>query len=546
MFGSSFEIINMEPLLETTVGECLERTAAQFPDNPAIEHRGEIWTYRQLDRDSNHIAVKLLDRGISKGDHVSIWADNSPNVVIFLYALQKIGAIAVMIGAKLHYKEIIDRLVSSDSCFLAIGDIKTEDDPVLIISELSKTASLKKIFNIGKQNSTDQMVEDVFMAQAEDEALSSRHRDLPSVLPQDPSMILFTSGTTSRPKAVLSTHFARVNNAIIQARDLHATHEDKFCVVLPIDHCFCLSANIMAAMTVGACLCFPENRRTENVLKSIQTERCTILNAVPTQFHSIISCEASKKFDVSSLRTGLIGGAFYSPELFKSISAILGITLLSSLGMTESTGGFTVTLMEDDEDVRSSTVGHFMDWIEGKVVDIASGKILPPGHVGEICVKGYSVMQGYYKQADQTAEILDQDGWLHTGDMGFIDSEGNVRLTGRKKELIIRGGENISPAEVESALLRNALIADACVLGVPDDHYGEVPFAFVVLKPGNSADDGKIREQLTKQVANYKVPRHILFLKGFPLSETGKINRHALKTMALQFLETESRLQQDL
>ena len=307
-----------------------------------------------------------------------------------------------------------------------------------------------------------------------------------AVTPSDTAAILFTSGSISAPKGVMSSHYSRVNSGIQQADDLRATSEDRFCITMPVFHCFCISVNLMASVASGACLCIPKDRHIQSILDTVEKCRCTVLSSVPTMYHAMLSRNKMEGRDISSLRIGFIGGANYPPESFIRIEQAIGpqFTLMSSLGQTECTAGITTSSVDDSIEVRSVTVGHFMSHVEGRIADIHTGETLPLGQKGEICARGYTNMQGYYGRPDLTAETIDAEGWVHTGDLGILDENGNVTLAGRLKELIIRGGENISPSEIELALSRMPEAANSKVVGVPDDHYGEEVCACVIPAEG--------------------------------------------------------------
>lgn len=259
------------------------------------------------------------------------------------------------------------------------------------------------------------------------------------------------------------------------------------------------------------------------ILKAVSEGKCTVLSSVPALFHAILCRPDFQKWDLSSLRTGFIGGSFYPSELFRQINEGFGFTLLSSLGQTEATAGLSTAYLDDSLEVRAATVGHFMDHVEGKIVHIDTGEKLPPGETGEICVRGYLVMAGYFGQPEETAKAIDADGWLHTGDLGWLDADGNIHLTGRLKELIIRGGENISPAEVEIAASKSAEIQECKAVGIPDRHYGEEVCLCVVLREGTKLDEAELRARLIHQLAAFKVPKHILFVEKLPKSPAGKV-----------------------
>ena len=323
-----------------------------------------------------------------------------------------------------------------------------------------------------------------------------------------------------------------MNGGIQQANDFRATCEDVFCVALPLFHCFCVSTNVMASVAVGGCLCLPDSRRTGAILRAIHRHRCTVLHAVPSMYRAILARKDFSDYDIGSLRVGIIGGASYPPNDFRRIEEGFGMTLASSLGQTETTAGNTVCSLDDSLDKRSTTVGKFMNHVEGKIADPETGAPLGPGEVGEICVRGYLVMQGYYRQPEQTARAIDPEGWFHTGDLGELDEDGDIILRGRIKELINRGGEKISPVEVENEICALTHVEACRLVPVPDEHYGEEACACVVAGEGVAVTEEEIREHLRQQVAAYKIPKYILFFDSLPLNATGKVDTAAAAAQA--------------
>ena len=524
----------MLPLEPITVGQMLRRTAARVPLRPALEYRGTVWSYTELDRTVDLFARRLLGWGVRKGDHLGIWCEAEPNAIFLLYAAARIGAVATLLNTELQRPELKQLLERTDVTYLAIGDgYKTLDYPALCQGLTEELPLLRGVCHIGLSGRSGDFPSLSSLPLASEDAL---RRAEDAVTPEDTAFLLYTSGTTSAPKAVLGSHFSRANSGIQQARDLGATEADRFCVAMPIFHCFCLSVNVMAACAVGACLYLPESRRTTALLNALSQGRCTILSCVPALYHAMLCRPDFQEWDLSSLRTGFIGGSLYPPALFRQINDAFGFTLLSSLGQTEATAGITTAFLHDSLEVRSSTVGHFMDHVEGKIADLSSGLPLPPGEIGEVCARGYVVMQGYYGQPEETQRAIDREGWLHTGDLGYLDSEGNLHLTGRLKELIIRGGENISPAEIELALAEEPSVAACKAVGVPDEHYGEEVCLCVVPTPDRTCTEEQLRALLRTRLAQFKLPRYILFLEGFPRTAGGKIQSATLASLASQRL----------
>lgn len=525
----------MLPLENITIGGLLRRTALRFPDRPAMEHLGRVWSYAAFDRAVDETARRLLALGVGKGERVGIWCEAEPAAVRLFYAVTRIGAAAVLLNTGLSREELKELLAGTDTAWLGVGDgYKKLDYPALCRGLTKELPNIKRAFYIGEQNceSLSALPEGL----APEETLRAAEE---AVTPEDTASILFTSGTTSRPKAVMSSHYSRANSGIQQAHDLGASEHDRFCAALPLFHCFSLTVNVMAACAAGACLYLPASRRTQSILSAVQEGKCTVLSCVPTLFHALIRREDLGEWDVSSLRTGFIGGSLYPAELFREIEEKLGFTLLSSLGQTEATAGLTTVSLDDPLEVRAKTMGHFMAHVEGKIADIRTGEPLPTCVSGEICIRGYNVMQGYFGQPEETVRVIDGEGWLHTGDMGYLDEEENLHLTGRLKELIIRGGENISPAEIEDVLAEEERVEACKAVGVPDEHYGEEVCLCVKLKEGASFPEGELREHLAARLAEFKRPKYLLYLDSLPITASGKVNIQELKRLVRKELGDE-------
>lgn len=518
----------MLPLEPLTVGGLLRRTAGRFPKRPAMEYADQSWDYRALDSAVDLWARRLLAAGVRKGDRVGLWCEAEPKAIIALYALTRIGAVCTMLNTSLKGPELQDLLNATEVTALLIGDGYKDVSYPEVCRGLEGCGLLERVWYIGQAGCGS------FPALEEAEPASEGElaRAEEAVVPEDTAFILYTSGATSRPKAVMGSHYSRANSGVMQAADLGASEEDRFCVAMPVFHCFCLSVNVMAACAAGACLCLPRSRRTRDLLEAVSEKKCTIMSSVPALFHAMINREDFAQWDLSSLRTGFIGGSLYPPELFREIDRKMGFTLLSSLGQTEATAGITTAFLDDSLDVRAETIGHFMDHLEGKIARPGTGEPLPVGEAGEICVRGYVVMQGYYGLPESTAQAVDADGWLHTGDVGYLDENGNIHMTGRIKELIIRGGENISPAEVENAAAAWPCIDRCKAVGVADEHYGEEVCLCVILKEGMDLREEEFRAWLGARLASFKVPRYIIRLDDFPRTATGKVRPSELKKLA--------------
>ena len=516
----------MELIKDLTIGKLLRDTVLRYPDRPALKTRAEELSYKQLDEAVDMASRRLLYCGVKKGDHVGILCETQVEEIVVYYALARIGAVNVMFNTSLRAGELRELLDRSRVSVLLIGEgYRGVSFPALVANIMPDCPRLKSVYFIGSGDPGTFCRLDSLDA-APEKALKEAEEN---VLPQDTAQILFTSGSTSFPKMVCGSHYSRANCGRMQAKDLGATCEDVFLGALPVFHCFSISVNIMAACSVGACLVLPASRKTTVLLSDIRDFRCTVVSSVPTLFFAMLHRPDFKDWDVSSVRTGFIGGSSYSPQQFKDIEEGFGMTLLSSLGQTEATGGLTTSDLTDPVDLRATTVGHMMDFLEGKTVDPETGKTCAVGERGEICVRGYVVMQGYYDNPEETAKVLDPDGWLHTGDWGWFGEDGYLRLSGRIKDLIIRGGENISPVEIENAVMEIGGIEVCKAIGIPSEHYGEEICLCVVLKKSSGVNEDTIRTALSGKLASYKQPKYVLFFRNLPFKATGKIDLAQLK-----------------
>lgn len=502
-------------LVKQTIGQYLDQVASQYPENEAVAWEGQRLTYRQLLDRADAVAKGFLAAGICRGTHVAVVGNNGIPLLTCLLAGLRIGAVCVTSSGRTPADTLVQRLLDTDTHWLL------DDDP-------NRCACAKKA-GICSHCLQDLGVLIRSGAAVSDEALASAGA---AVTPEDTDMILFTSGTTSKPKAVLTTHLSRLNNAISTAQCNGILPTDRFCVALPMNHCFCLTASIFAALSMGACICFSKDHHSGNVLSVIEKERCTVMHGVPTLFFACARRQEQEKRDLSSLRMGMIGGAGYTPEQFLWAAKVLDFDLLPSLGQTEATAGITVSYFDDSDWIKSTTVGHLFPGIEARFCDPVTRAVLPRGAVGELCIRGYNVMQGYYGSPDSDA--IDPDGFLHTGDLGSMDAQGNITLCGRCKDIIIRGGENVAPAEVEGVLMQVPGIREVAVVGVPDAHFGEELCACVIGEKTVTAE--AVRQSALQTLPPYKVPKYAVFLDAFPVSETGKIRKEQLRKLAIDTL----------
>lgn len=521
--------MNMMKLINNlTIGSLLTQTAKRNPDGLAVTWLEESYTYKEMDYITDMVALSLLKLGVRKGTHIGLAAGDRPYTLFYFYAAMKIGAVIVFLNTALNRLEFIRHLCEADVEYLLYDNNNRGISSAEIAALDWQTRILS--FNIGEESLRILLTKQTKELNSADKELLETVKS--QVTESDFDTILFTSGTTDSPKGVVTTHFSRVNNCFAQARLIKLSSEDRVCSALPMFHCFALSGSILAALSAGACVCFPKDRHTASILDTIAKRRCTVFTAVPTLFMAILGREDLSSYDLSSLRVGLIGGSACSSDLLKRIEETLHYEILPSYGQTEATAGITGCLISTPLAVKSKTVGVFFSGIEGKIVDISSGEELPHGKTGEVCVRGFCVMQGYYKRPDLTEKAIDKEGWLHTGDLGYIDSDGNLHLTGRCKDIIIRGGENIMPGEIECVIYTIPGIRQVKVIGLPDPFYIEKTCACILTDEGVMLAAGQIKEYVRGELAYYKVPDEVVFLPSFPLLPNGKVDIAALKRMA--------------
>lgn len=519
-------------LLEMTLGELLGRSVRAHPDATALWSTQRSWSYAQLDRESDLLSKGFLHSGLGKGSHVAVYAGNSCELVCALFALVKVGAIPVLVGGSDSGSEIA-RIIQGAHCeyLLFGGDIRGLDTRSVV--DAAPLPDLRGRFCLDTDPTLDCPDLPTLLSLAPLVPDETLERAKAAVSARDKDMMLFTSGSTGRPKGVLLTHFARVNNALAQAAAMGARADDRFCCATPLFHCFSLSAVLLPALAVGACVCFPPDHHMASILRTIESCRCTAFMGVPTIFSALLARDDLDRYDLSSLRFGMIAGSSYPPSLFLEAARRLDFCLLPGLGMTEATAGVSCGSPQDPPEVLSRSVGKLFPHVEGRICD-RTGRILPQGQEGELCLRGWCVMEGYYDLPQQTREVFDAEGWFHTGDLGFFDELGNLYVTGRCKELIIRGGENISPPEVEKVIAADPRVSAVKVVGVPDSHYIEEICACVI--PRGALTPEEVRALAGRELAGFKVPRYVLFFEAFPKTSSGKWDAPRLRALAMERL----------
>ena len=524
------------PLLGDTIGDNLERTVAAHGDREALVDvpSGRRWTYTELLADVDALARGLLAKGVAAGDRIGIWAPNGPEWTILQYATARVGAILVNVNPAYRSHELT-YVVNQSGMRMLVSALshKTSDYRAMIEEVRSDLPSLSEVVYIGDA-SWDALV--ATGSGISDADLVERGAGLG---PDDPINIQYTSGTTGFPKGATLSHHNILNNGYFVGELLRYTEQDRICIPVPFYHCFGMVMGNLAATSHGACMVIPApSFEPEATLRAVVEERCTSLYGVPTMFIAELGLPDFADYDLGSLRTGIMAGSTCPVEVMKRVVAEMNMAEVAiSYGMTETSPVSTMTRVDDDLARRTETVGRSMPHIESKVVDPVTGVPLPRGEAGELCTRGYSVMLGYWEDPDKTAEAIDSARWMHTGDLATMDDDGYVSIVGRIKDLVIRGGENVYPREVEEFLYTHPAIADVQVIGVPDDRYGEELMAWVVLAPGHeSLTAEEVRDFADGKLAHYKIPRYVHVTESFPMTVTGKVRKVEMREQATEIL----------
>jgi fatty-acyl-CoA synthase len=528
-----------EPLLGETIGDNLRRIAAQYPASEAMVDvpAGRRWTYTQLDADTDKVASGLLALGIEKGDRVGIWAPNCSEWVLLQYATAKIGAILVNINPAYRSHELgyvlrqsgIRLLVSAES-------FKTSDYRGMIDEVRGDLPDLDRVIYLGTPG-WDELV--AAGAAADASALAERSATLAF---DDPINIQYTSGTTGFPKGATLSHHNILNNGFFIGEGCRYTERDRVCIPVPFYHCFGMVLGNLACTTHGACIVIPAPGFDPALtLAAVQSEKCTSLYGVPTMFIAELALPDFASYDLSSLRTGIMAGSPCPVEVMKRVLSEMHMPEVEiCYGMTETSPVSTQTGTDDDMERRVSTVGRVHPHVEIKVIDPETGQVLPRGSHGELCTRGYSVMLGYWNEPEKTAEAIDAGRWMHTGDMAVMDDAGYLNIVGRIKDMVIRGGENVYPREIEEFLYSHPDIEDVQVIGVPDVKYGEELCAWVRLRPGSTITAEQVREFCTGKIAHYKIPRYVRVTGAFPMTVTGKVQKFKMRETSVSELGLEA------
>lgn len=524
------------PIIEETIGENFERIAGTYPDIDALVDvaDGRRWTYRELDADINRVARGLMSLGIGAGDRVGIWAPNCPEWVLVQYATAKIGAILVNINPAYQTHELAYALNQSGVRTLVCATAFKSSDYVTMVEQVRpEVPSLVDVLFIGTSDWADLIT---VAGQVSEEALRTRMSQLSNT---DPINIQYTSGTTGYPKGATLSHRNVVNNGYFVTESIHLEAGDRLCVPVPFYHCFGMVMGNLGCTTHGATIVVPSpGFDAARTLEAIERERCVGVYGVPTMFIAMLADPDFAQRDLSSLRTGIMAGSVCPVEVMKRCIDDLHMAEVAiAYGMTETSPVSCQTLVDDDLDRRTATVGRAHPHVEIKVVDPGTGETVERGHSGELCTRGYSVMLGYWNNEEYTREVIDSDGWMHSGDLAVMREDGYCTIIGRIKDMVIRGGENIYPREIEEFLLTHPDIEDVQVVGVPDEKYGEELCAWVRMRTDRtSLDVAAVRAFATGRLAHYKIPRYVQVVESFPMTVTGKVRKIEIRARAIELL----------
>jgi fatty-acyl-CoA synthase len=525
--------VSDEPLRYQTIGAALDETVADFGERPAliVRHQKLRLNYRELAQRVDAFAAGLLSLGLNRGDRVGVWSPNNSEWVIAQLATARLGLILVNINPAYRVSELeyVLNKVACRSLILA-RSFKSSDYVGMVRALDGRLPHLESRIIIGEEAVPGFLRFGEVVARATPERLSTIKAIGEMLSPDDPINIQFTSGTTGFPKAATLTHHNILNNGRFVTARQRFTEADKLCIPVPLYHCFGMVMGVLGCMTHGAAMVFPDEAfEPGSVLDAVEQEKCTALYGVPTMFIAELEHSTFKSRDLSSLRTGVMAGALCPIEVMRRLISEMHMSEVTiCYGMTETSPVSLQSMPDDNLEKRVSTVGCIHPYVEVKIVD-SEGLILPRGSQGELLTRGYSVMRGYWDDPDKTREAIDACGWMHTGDLAVMGDDGYCRITGRVKDMIIRGGENIYPREIEEFLFRHPAVADAQVFGVPDARYGEEVCAWIKLRAGDVVSKEDIRGFFQGQIAHYKIPRHVRFVTEFPMTVTGKIQKFAMR-----------------
>jgi fatty-acyl-CoA synthase len=523
------------PLLSETIGANLERTIARFPDRDAVVScaQGQRYTYAELGHAVDELARGLIAAGLSAGDRVGIWSPSRTEWTLVQYATARLGVILVNINPAYRTSEL-EYVLRQSGCrmLIAAPEFKTSDYRAMVNEVRDRLPELQRaVFFDGRDW-------DELLAAGADVDADELVRRSAALAPDDPINIQYTSGTTGFPKGATLTHINILNNGFFVGEGCRYTEHDRVCIPVPFYHCFGMVIGNLACTTHGAAMVIPAPAfDPEATLAAVAAEACTSLYGVPTMFIAELDHPRFAEYDLSSLRTGLMAGSPCPVEVMRRVIDRMHMTEVGiAYGMTETSPVSTQTAFDDPLEKRVGSVGRVAPHLEIKVIDPMTGETVARGESGEFCTRGYSVMKGYWEDPERTREAVDADGWMHTGDLATMDEDGYANIVGRSKDMVIRGGENLYPREIEEFLYAHPDVADVQVVGVPDDRYGEELVAWIIPRAGASPDRDEIASFCRGKIAHHKIPRYVKLTEAFPMTVTGKVQKYKLRDLAVQEL----------
>ena len=547
----------MDQMIDMTYGDLLTKIAGTYPDKLAVKYTDRDYhrTYKEFDEECDRVARGLMAIGVKKGDHVAMWASNTPEWMIGLFACMKIGAIFVTVNTGYKIFELEYLLRQSDSTTLILMDSYKGTDYKQIINELipmlkdakpgklddSSLPYLKNIIYTGDQDFPGTFHFSELYTHADQVSVDKLEAAKKTLNPHDVINMQYTSGTTGFPKGVMLTHYNIINDGKSIGDCMDFSEQDILCIPVPFFHCFGLVLAITACVTHGCGMVPIDVFKPDMVMQAIQDEKCTAVHGVPTMFIAMLEHPDFAKYDLSSLRTGIMAGSPCPVKVMEQVVHEMGCRDITiAYGLTEASPVCTQTTTQDSIEVRVNTIGRALPGVECKIVDPETGETLPPNHPGEFCARGYNIMKGYYNMPEATAQAIDKDGWLHSGDIAVMDENGYYKITGRMKDMIIRGGENIYPKEIEDFFYTHPQIKDVQVIGVPSEKYGEEIMACIILREDATLSEDDVITFARKNIAWHKAPRYVWFMEEFPMTTSGKIQKYKLREAAIKHAGLES------
>jgi fatty-acyl-CoA synthase len=522
-------------LLGETIGANFERTVARFPDADAVvsRHQGIHFSYAELNEGVDRLARALMAGGLEPGDRLGVWSPNCVEWLMLQFATAKAGVVLVNINPAYRTSEL-EYALNQSGCrvLVAASSFKTSDYEAMVEEVRGNLPALERTVYLGTTGWDELLSEAGAVGDGELRARAD------SLQFDDPINIQYTSGTTGFPKGATLSHHNILNNGFFIGESCGYSEADRVCIPVPFYHCFGMVLGNLACTTHGACIVLPEAAfEPRSVLEAVEAERCTSLYGVPTMFIAELEHPDFDKFDYSTLRTGIMAGSPCPVEVMRKVIERMHMDEVTiCYGMTETAPVSTQTSADDPLERRVSTVGRVHPHVEIKIIDPLDGRVVERGEPGELLTRGYSVMLGYWNDPERTTEAIDRAGWMHTGDLATMDDAGYVNIVGRSKDMIIRGGENVYPREIEEFLYTHADVSDVAVIGVPDDKYGEEIMAWVQLREGAGSSEDDLREFCKGKIAHYKVPRYVKFVDEFPMTITGKVQKFKMRETAIEEL----------